>query len=400
LALASARPLGARGFAKILRWECDTPLAREMSQFQEAPDFLNFCLENCDDFSKRDWLASLTLLTTRRRFNTATPVFQQYSRRLLEQADAQFADSVHLLLHRYGVLNHAPAIWQLLPLFRARLPLLTPKQLAISAWALGRALVNDEEAWAELGTAIRNAAPALALPDVAMVAWAFAAVERAQPPEVVAVKKAVRERLMGRDLVGVASHDLCMLFKAVAKLTPEDLRFHEWLLLLMLEGMANKTTPYAAQGLTSIWGTLAALRWKPDDEALEVLCEESRLLRLDHTFNQDMAAELARSLLTLNVDDGRPAYQVVDYVARKGLALRADTLLTLTEFFAVRSVSHDLAWKRLGVRAQQRAVDLRLPDIDRLINAFKRSGKGNQRIYGMLDLFMKLREDQARYGAA
>merc|ERR1711957_659381 len=180
-----------------------------------------------------------------------------------------------------------------------------------------------------------------------------------------------------------------MLFKALAKLTPEDRRYHEWLFLLMMEGMANKTANFTAQGLTSIWGTLASLRWKLEVDALNVLCEESRLLRLDHTFNQDMAAELARALLTLGVHDPRPAYQVVDYVVRKGLSLRADTMLVLTEFFAARNVTHELAWKRLGVRAQQRGVDLRLADIDRLILAFRKADKGNQRIYGMLSLFLR-----------
>mmetsp|Transcript_15246 Transcript_15246/g.47946 ORF Transcript_15246/g.47946 Transcript_15246/m.47946 type:complete len:114 (+) Transcript_15246:146-487(+) len=113
-----------------------------------------------------------------------------------------------------------------------------------------------------------------------------------------------------------------------------------------------------------------------------------------------MAAGLARALLRLGVEDPRPTYQVVDFVARKGLSLRADALLTLAEFFAARGVTHEAAWKRLGVRAQQRGVDLRLPDIDRLIAAFRRAGTGNQRVYGMLSLFLRIREDQARYGAA
>ncbi|CAE8712993.1 unnamed protein product, partial [Polarella glacialis] len=157
---------------------------------------------------------------------------------------------------------------------------------------------------------------------------------------------------------------------------------------------------FAAQGLTSIWGALASLRWRLEDGALEILCEESRHLRLDHTFNQDMAAELARALLTLKVEDPRPEYQIADFVARRGLSLRADTLLVLTEFFAARNVSHDFAWKRLGVRVQQRGVDLKLQDLDRLVAAYRRAGRGNQRIFGMLTLFLRLREDQAKYGAA
>lgn len=367
---------------------------------EEATDFLNFCLERADVFSKRDWLASLTLLTMRKRFSTSHPLFHQYSQRLLRDADVQFQDNVHLLLHRYSVLNYAPAVWRLLPLLGARLPMMTPKQVALSAWSLSRVLVNDADTWQAIGDMFRRHASECALPDLAMMAWAFSNIDRASPPEVVALKQVVRSKMLGSEMQGVASHDLCMLFKAIARLTPQDRRFLEWLLLLMMEGMEAKTMSFTAQGLTTIWATLANLGWKLEAEMLNVLCEESRFLRLDHTFNQDMASEIARSLMRLGIEDARPTYQIVDYVVRKGLSLRSDTLLVFVEFFTARGVTHEKAWKRLGVRSQQRGVDLSLGDMERLVNAFRRSGRGNQRIYGMMQLFVKLREDQARYGPA
>lgn len=393
-------PLGSCRGAKILRWECDTPLAREMSEITDANDFLMFCLERADDFSRRDWLASLTLLTMRRRFSTALPLFQRYNARLLQDVDTHFEENLHLIMHRYGVLNYAPAIWRLLPFFNARLSLMNPKQVTLSAWALGRTLVNDEDTWDAMGDFLKVRAEEFSLADLAMYAWAVASVERCQPAEVVTLKKAARDKLTGCDVEAMPSHDLCMLFKAIARLTPDDRRFHGWVLLLMAEGMASQTMAFTAQGMITIWGTLAHLRWLPDQEILESLCEESRQLRLDHTFNQDMAAELAKALVTLGVEDARPSYQVVDYVARKGLSLRADTLLTLTQFLAARGVSHEQAWKKIGVRVQQRAVDLRLADIDRLVTAIRAAGKGNQRVYGMLELFARIREDHAKYGAA
>ncbi|CAJ1343756.1 unnamed protein product [Effrenium voratum] len=397
---AWVRPWLATRGAKILRWECDTPLAQEMAAYPEAIDFLNFCLENSDEFSKRDWLASLTLLTVRKRFSTSMPQFQQYSQVLLKRAESHFPESIHLLLHRYGVIGYAPAVWKLLPVMAARVPCMTPKQIALCAWGLGRTLVHDEQAWVALGGAVCARAPDFVLPDLAMFAWGLAAVDRKAPAEIVALKQAVRQKLMGNSLEDVSSHNLCMLLKAISQLTPGDQRFLEWLLLIMLEAMEAKSVSFAAQGITSIWSALALLKWRPDDRALEILCEESRRLRLDHTFNQDMASDLAKSLLVLKVDDQRPEYQVADFVARRGLSLRSDTLLILSEFMAIRQVSHDLAWKRLGVRAQQRGVDLTLKDIDRLVAAFRRAGRGNQRIYGMLSLFLRLREDQAKYGAA
>ena len=140
--LAQRWHLPARG-AKILRWECDTPLAREMATYPEASDFLCFCLERAEEFSKRDWLASLTLLTVRKRFSTSLPQFQEYSQVLISKAEVHFQDSVHLLLHRYGVLGYAPAVWRLLPLMVARVPLMTPKQIALCAWGLGQLFWNQ-----------------------------------------------------------------------------------------------------------------------------------------------------------------------------------------------------------------------------------------------------------------
>lgn len=371
-----------------------------MAEYLEAPDFLSFCIENADRFSKRDWLASLSLLTLRKRFHTSLPQFQVYSQCLLKAAELNFPDSVHLLLHRYGVICYAPAVWRLIPIMTARVPCMTPKQIALCAWGLGRTLVHEEQAWAALGGVVCSQAKEFSLSDIAMFSWGLAAVDRTAPAEILALKQAVRQKLLGRSLKEESSHDLCMLLKAMSKLTPGDERFLQWLLLLIFEAMEEKTIPFAAQGTTSIWSALAMLKWRPEDQQLEVLCEESRQLRLDHTFNQDMAAEIARALLVLDVKDPRPEYQIADYVARKGLSLRSDTLLVLAEFFATRQVSHDLAWKRLGVRVQQRGIDLALQDIERLVAAFRRAGRGNQRIYGMMTLFLRLREDQAKYGAA
>jgi len=311
-----------------------------------------------------------------------------------------FESSVHLLLHRFGVMSYAPSAWRLLPNLMARAPSMTPKQLAVSSWSLGRTLVNDDEAWRTIGTCFRHRVGEYTLTDLAMMAWAFSVIGHSSPPEIVALKKAVRMLLVGQTIDDVSSHDLAMIFKAVSKLTPQDARFLEWLLLLMSEGIAEKTMAFAAQGLVTVWSVLASLSWKLSPNVLETLCEESRNLRLDHTFNQDMAVDLAHSLVKLGVSDPRPEYQVVDYVARRGLSLRADTLLELIQFMASRGVTHPVAWKRIGVRAQQRAVDLSLADIDRLASVFRKSGRGNDRIFGMLQLFMKIREDQSKYGAS
>eukprot|EP00972_Heterocapsa_arctica_P104875 15455873-Heterocapsa_arctica.AAC.1 len=67
---------------------------------------------------------------------------------------------------------------------------MSPKQLAVSAWALGRTTVNDEEAWAAIGAALRERAGEFGLQELAMLAWSLSAIDRVSPPEVVALKQA------------------------------------------------------------------------------------------------------------------------------------------------------------------------------------------------------------------
>lgn len=390
-------------------------MSQEMATFVEAEDLLAFCLEHRTQLSGRDWLASLTLLTTRRRVSTASLQFRLYGEALLESADAPWGSrSIHLLLHRFGVLGYGPAVWRLLPVLQVRISELNPKELTLSAWALGRCFVGDLDSWDVIGDAFRQQAASFSVPDLAMMAWAMAAVERAVPKEVLTLKRLARGLLaevgesanssapkkLGAADRRVRGRDVAMLLRAISRITPSDTSFLGWLALIAAQSLVNRAISFEAQGICTLWAALATMNLpRLHGEVVEALCESSRQLRLDHTFNQDMAAELARALLTLKVHDPRPTHQVIDFVARKGLALRADTLLVLTEFMAIRGGS-DLAWKRLGVRAQQRAVDLSLPDLDRLIGAFRRSGQGNRRIYGMFQLFVRIREDNARYGAA
>ena len=50
-----------------------------MAALPEAAELLAFCLREAARLAKRDWLASLTLLTTRRRLDRRSPDFLAYN---------------------------------------------------------------------------------------------------------------------------------------------------------------------------------------------------------------------------------------------------------------------------------------------------------------------------------
>lgn len=58
----------------------------------------------------------------------------------------------------------------------------------------------------------------------------------------------------------------------------------------------------------------------------------------------------------------------------------------------------DDLWKQFGVAVQKKAIDLELIQIKKLHNIFSINGKGNDRILGVLDSFIQIKEDINVYG--
>ncbi|SBT71322.1 conserved Plasmodium protein, unknown function [Plasmodium malariae] len=61
-------------------------------------------------------------------------------------------------------------------------------------------------------------------------------------------------------------------------------------------------------------------------------------------------------------------------------------------------INDDDLWKQFGVAIQKKAIDLELTQIKNLHNIFTTNGKGNDRIIGVLDTFIQIKEDINAYG--
>lgn len=61
-------------------------------------------------------------------------------------------------------------------------------------------------------------------------------------------------------------------------------------------------------------------------------------------------------------------------------------------------INDDDLWKQFGVAIQKKAIDLELTQIKKLQNIFITNGKKNDRILGVLDAFIQIKEDINSYG--
>uniref|UniRef100_A0A0G4HIE9 Uncharacterized protein n=1 Tax=Chromera velia CCMP2878 TaxID=1169474 RepID=A0A0G4HIE9_9ALVE len=441
-----------------------------MEEIVDARDLLRFCLEKQEEMRKRDWVAALTFLTTRKGLDLQLPELSAFNEALLSRLHL-FRDGIYLLCHRLGVLGFSPSLWRLCPVLSDRIASLKPKEMAVIAWSLAKNMVTDEDVWDEIGKATLASVDVLDGEHLALLLWSFAKVERRKPKEILAIKQRLlfataspsmglnkslpsdtrkfqQEQLKGdagKALntqrsqetpnsshrveaeekqsecsqgpspsaatsaparlrasadslpISLSMHDLCMATRAAATLTPRDVPFCERMLEAVRVRVEMEGEAILPQGWTSLWTVVAELKIR-NPQIIEMLCEESRRLRLDHTFNQNMAVEIAVAVKKMGLKDPRVLFQLIHFVETRANRLRAEQLLEMAELFRDLGIDHDGAWKQMGVRAQKSAISLDLRGIHRLAAAFHGAGKGNQKVFGILQHFAMVKDDQRRYG--
>ncbi|EEQ99050.1 hypothetical protein Pmar_PMAR010618, partial [Perkinsus marinus ATCC 50983] len=63
-----------------------------------------YALDNAGSFGKRDWLAALTLLTTRKGSARNHQVYRDFMAKVVSQREVFGKASIHLMLHRLAVI--------------------------------------------------------------------------------------------------------------------------------------------------------------------------------------------------------------------------------------------------------------------------------------------------------
>ncbi|AFZ80571.1 hypothetical protein BEWA_034280 [Theileria equi strain WA] len=430
-------------FAKIMRWLADTPHAHSMEKLTHFDDLINYCLDNKDTLGKRDIIASLSYMSTL-KFNLSCKNFIKYTEIIYDKLD-MFDSSIHLLVHRYAILGYNPALVTIYERYiKKNLCDLNNKALSLIAWGYAKNNVFIYGLFDTIATTIMHREEKLYLTDISLLLWSFAKIEvfffilfirvqRRVPHEIQRLKGELLEILnsitiaLSNDTAGNSDitksymdnkksfysniiHDVSMAAKSLAILLPRDIASIMQILRHFFSIAKLANLPIVAQGITSIWETLQYSNIT-DEEILEDLCEASRYLRLDHSFNSNMLNSIITAIDKLNIRDPRIIYQIVHWLEKRSSLMYPPQMYNIICLLDKMSIYHEKAWKQLGVVVQKKAIDLELNEIKHLYSIFKRngkktkninmctpSGKGNDRIYGVLDHFMLCKQDMETYG--
>ncbi|SBT35266.1 conserved Plasmodium protein, unknown function [Plasmodium ovale wallikeri] len=193
------------------------------------------------------------------------------------------------------------------------------------------------------------------------------------------------------------SQDVCMIMKSYAIMNKTDPFFFFFLFNFIIKSIQYNKMMITAQGITSIWVCLREYGIK-NKKIIECALELSRFLRLDHTVNSSMMHEIVTSIHKLKIKDRRILYHLFFHLKKKCINMHVQHLYDIIINLQDMKINDDDLWKQFGVAIQKKAIDLELAQIKKLHNIFTTNGKGNDRILGVLDTFIQVKEDINAYG--
>ncbi|GIX65885.1 protein phosphatase 2C, putative [Babesia caballi] len=311
---------------------------------------------------------------------------------------------------RFAVLGYSPALLRIYEAHLAhRIEELTVKQLCLISWSYAKCNVYIQQLFERIGglpaVAEQRATAAAyfyrddrgSMTDASLLLWSFSKVERRVPHEIGLLRETVfgtlesivsalrdpdaplddvSRRYLDQDRMFYSNvtHDLCMAAKALALLVPRDRDSVRRLVALVLEVARLGKMSLTAQGLTSLWESLC-VSGVSDEHLVDPLCEASRYLRLDHSFNSNMLTAILSSVRALGVRDPRIVYQIVHWLEKRAVQMHPPQMYRAICDLDAMGFYHDKAWKQLGVVVQKKGIDLELGDIRRLYAIFKRNGR-------------------------
>ncbi|GFE55289.1 hypothetical protein BaOVIS_026930 [Babesia ovis] len=326
-----------------------------MDKLSHFDDLLNYCLDHRESLGKRDMIASLSYMRSLRHFSLSSPQLREYSDFICSNLP-NFGTSVHLVIHRFAVLGYNPALLRIYEDYlKNHLEDMSLKQLCLIGWTAAYFYRTDTAS----------------LTDASLLLWSFAKIERRVPHEIGALRKNIFQTLESvvtalrdpdSDLDNVSSiyldtdrsfycnitHDLCMSAKALAVLVPRDKRSIKRHIELLLEISRLGKLSLTAQGITSLWEAMC-LGGITDHSVVDELCEASRYLRLDHSFNSNMLCAILRSIRKLGIHDARIIYQIVHWLEKRAVQMHAPQMFSAICNLEAMGITHEKAWKQLGI---------------------------------------------------
>jgi hypothetical protein len=153
--------------------------------------------------------------------------------------------------------------------------------------------------------------------------------------------------------------------------------------------------------LCLLWSTLRIRKSKGEkfpSAFTESLLEASRGLRFCEDLNQNKVGQICDALTVLKLNDPRIVYQVILFVDTHKSEINKKNLLRIIRCMTRLGVDNDILWKRLASRMEDPVgLSFSVQELEEIKRSFA-CHKNNQRVLGILDLFIKTKIDAQKYG--
>ena len=287
-------------------------------------------------------------------------------------------------------LRQTPYAWKLVPVIESQIPNASLEQLSSVAYNLAKLKVPDGAIW----RSIRKRFLSLHLTEypskyIVRTIWGISNSGVPIPDLDNAELKAFINRI---PVDALTPQDIVMIIGSLCYICPKDTP-----LILKFSEKLSHSLPLPTCAIVILWKSVSRMQSPP--ELLEFLYEQSRALRLDPDgFTENACVHVAHAAALIKCEDARVMYQLIFFIKSKGLKLRADPYLSLIKHFARLGIDDEVVWRRFATRLEKHGPSFTLKQLRDVQRCFAQAGKLNQRVNGILQCFIALKEDHERYG--
>lgn len=290
-------------------------------------------------------------------------------------------------------------------------PTITPRDMSVICWSAERMSLDDAHLWQVMIEKIRS---------LNITSWSDAgsvlfSAARAYTRE----RSIFPERTLGSiqawlDALLTESTkpslvDLAQIYYSVSTLFPKFIlnKHLQKKLIVALNDIPTHNdedkipTLSSCKELSLMWSACRIIKSQkinPPPQLMSSLLEASRGLRNCEDFNQNKVAQLSEAIDVMNVKDPRVVYQIIHFVDKHKSEINHRNLFRIARSMSNLGVANDVLWKRIAARLEDPiGLKLSVKELEQLKSSF-RLLKNNQRIMGILDLYIKTKVDESKYG--
>lgn len=195
-------------YSKILNWQHDTYFASLMKKYVYFDEFMRFCNDNKNKFSKRDIIASLTYIHHLKKVDLLSPTFNSYNGFILNNINS-FRSNISTLIHRYTILGHTKSLLFIYEhVLKNNLIHFNNKSISLIAWGYAKNNIQLPSLFTEINIILRGCIKTMSLHDLSLITWAYAKGNRLPYAELVAIKNRVFYLLHSLDRLQTTNQQL------------------------------------------------------------------------------------------------------------------------------------------------------------------------------------------------